>query len=82
MEILYHHAKFGGAQISHAAREGKKNGCLLVTLLNVEVCESFAIKALEFRNGFGTSKYRKRYLIAIITSYYYVQKNRPQLMPR
>jgi len=26
MEILYHHAKFGGAQISHAAREGKKMG--------------------------------------------------------
>ena len=62
LEVLYHHAKFGGARISPAARVAKNVVfflfvCLFVslsvTLLNVSVCEpDFAMKALEHRNDF------------------------------
>ena len=47
LEVLYHHAKFGGARISPAAGVAKKVEfflsvclfvCLFVTLLNVRVC--------------------------------------------
>jgi len=58
-EVLYHHAKFGGARISPAG--GGENVeffvclsvCLSVTLLNVRVCApDFAMKALEYRDDF------------------------------
>ena len=63
-EVLYHHAKFGGAWISPAAGVAKNVEffvclsvclfvCLSVTLLNVRVCApDFAVKALEYRNDF------------------------------
>ena len=54
LEVLYHHAKFGGARISPAAGVAKNveffclSVCLSVTLLNVRVCApDFAMKALE-----------------------------------
>ena len=58
LEVLYHHAKFGGARISPAAGVAKNvelfilsvclSVCLFVTLLNVRVCApDFAMKALE-----------------------------------
>jgi len=55
LEVLYHHAKFGGARISPAAGAAKDVQffvCLFVylsvTLLNVRVCTpDFAMKALE-----------------------------------
>ena len=62
LEVLYHHAKFGGARISPAARVAKNVEfflfvclfvCLFVTLLNVRVRDcapDFAMKALEYRN--------------------------------
>ena len=62
LEVLYHHAKFGGARISPAAGATQKVNveffvclsiCLFVTLLNVRVCApDFAMKALEYRNDF------------------------------
>ena len=62
LEVLYHHAKFGGARISLAAGVAKNVEfficvfvCLSVTLLNVRVCApDFAMKALEYRNCFDT----------------------------
>jgi len=60
LEVLYHHAKFGGTRISPAARVAKNVEffvclyvCLFVTLLNVRDCApDFAMKALEYRNDF------------------------------
>jgi len=63
LEVLYHHAKFGGARISPAAGVAKKveffvclfSVCMFVTLLNVRDCApDFAMKALEYRNDFDT----------------------------
>jgi len=59
LEVLYHHAKFGGARISPAAGAAKNvqffglSVCLFVTLLNVRICApDFAMKALEYKNDF------------------------------
>ena len=62
LEVLYHHAKFGGARISPAAGVAKNVEffvclfvcvCLLVTLLNIKDCApDFAMKASEYRNDF------------------------------
>ena len=62
LEVLYHHAKFGGARISPAAGVAKNVEffclfvCLFVcpsTLLNVRDCSpDFAMKALEHRSNF------------------------------
>ena len=61
LEVLYHHAKFGGARISPAAGVAKNveflpvclSVGLPVTLLNVRACApNFAMKALEYRNDF------------------------------
>jgi len=56
LEVLYHHAKFGGARISPAAGAAKNVEffvCLFVTLLNIRDCvPDFAMKALEYRNDF------------------------------
>jgi len=60
LEVLYHHAKFGGARISPAAGPAKNVEffvclfvCLFVTLLNVGDCvPDFAKKELEYRNNF------------------------------
>ena len=58
LEVLYQHAKFGGARISPAAGAAKSVEffvCLFVTLLNVRDCApDFAMKALEYRNDFDT----------------------------
>jgi len=62
LEILYHHAKFGGAPISHAGVTAKNveffvrlSVCLFVTLVNARVCvHDFAKKALEYRKDFDT----------------------------
>jgi len=58
LEVLYHHAKFGGARISPAAGASKNVEffvfvCLFIMLLNVTDCApDFTIKALEYRNDF------------------------------
>jgi len=60
-EVLYHHAKFVGAQIS-SATEAAKNVeffcrfvCLSVTLFNdTYYAPDFAMKVLEYRNDFDT----------------------------
>ena len=60
LEVLYHHAKFGGARISPAAGVPKNveffvclSVSLFVTLLNVRHCApDFAMKAFEYRNNF------------------------------
>ena len=58
LDVLYHHAKFGGARISPAAGVAKNVEfflfvCLSVTLLNVRVCApDFAMKALEHKHDF------------------------------
>jgi len=57
LEVLYHHAKFAGAQISPAAGTAKNTEffCPSVTLLKVRLCApNFAIKALDYRNDFDT----------------------------
>jgi len=59
LEVLYHHAKFGGARISPADGAPKTLSflfvCLFVTLFNVRGCApDFAMKALEYRNDFDT----------------------------
>jgi len=60
-DILYRHAKFGGARISPAAGAAKNveffclSVCLSVMLLNVRVCApDFAMTALDYRNDFDT----------------------------
>jgi len=56
LDVLYHHATFGGARVSPAAGVAKNVVfclfvCLSVTLLNVRGCApDFAMKALEYRN--------------------------------
>jgi len=59
LEVLYHHAKLGGARISPAAGVAKNVEffclfvCLSVALLSVRDCAlDFAMKALEYRNDF------------------------------
>ena len=59
LDVLYHRAKFGRAQISPAAGVAKNVEffvCLFVCpsrFLNVRVCApDFAMKALEYRNDF------------------------------
>jgi len=60
LEVLYDHAKFGGARISPAAGVAKNVEffvclfiCLFVTLLNARDCAlNFAMKALEYRDDF------------------------------
>ena len=67
LEVLYHHAKFGGARISPAAGVAKNveffvclSVCLSITLLNVRVCAAdFAMKAMEYRNDFNADGYGK-----------------------
>jgi len=62
IEVLNHHAKFGGARISPAAGATKNVEffvclfvCLFVKLLNVRDCApDFAMKTLEYRNDFDT----------------------------
>jgi len=54
LEVLYHHAKLGGARISApsgAAKNVEFFVCLFVTLLNVRDCvPDFAMNAWEYRN--------------------------------
>jgi len=60
LEVLHHHAKFGGARISPAVGAAKNVEfficlyvSLFVTLLNVRDCApDFAMKALEYINDF------------------------------
>jgi len=57
LEVLYHHAKIGGARISPAAGAAKNveffSVCLSVTCLNIRDCApDFTMKALEYRNDF------------------------------
>jgi len=64
LEVLYHHAKFGGDRISRAAGAEKNVEFFVcpsrffchacdVTLLNVRVCApDFTLKTLENRNDF------------------------------
>ena len=60
LEVLYHHAKFGGDRISSATGAVKNVEFFLfvrhafcVTLLNVRVCApDFTMKMLEYRNDF------------------------------
>jgi len=63
LDVLYHHAKFGGAWISPAAGVAKNveffclfaclSVCFFVTLLNVRDCApDFAMKAVVYRNDF------------------------------
>ena len=63
LEVLYHHAKFGGARISPAAGVAKNVEffvCLSVTLLNVRDCApDFTMKVLEYRNDFDAAGYGK-----------------------
>jgi len=61
LEVLYHHAKFGGARISPVAGAAKNveffclSVCLSIALLNVRACApDFAMKVLEYRNDFDT----------------------------
>ena len=63
LEVLYHHAKFGGVRISPTAGVAKKVEflsvcffvCLFVTLLSVRDCApDFSMKALEYSNDFDT----------------------------
>ena len=61
IEVLYHHAKFGGTRISPIAGAAKNveflSVCLSVTLLNVRDCApDFAMKALVYRNDFDAVK--------------------------
>ena len=51
LEVLYYHAKFGGAPISPKTLSFLF--CLTGTVLNVRDCApDFAMKALEYRNDF------------------------------
>ena len=60
LELLYHHAKFGGAHISPTAGAAKNVEffvclfvCLFVMLSNVrDSAQAYTMKALEYRNDF------------------------------
>ena len=61
LEVLCHHAKFGGARILPADGAAKNVEffvclpCLFVTLVNVRDCApDFAMKVLEYRNDSDT----------------------------
>jgi len=60
LEVLHHHAKFGGVRISLTTGAAKTLSFLSVCLsvhhtLNVRFCaHDFTIKALEYRNNFYT----------------------------
>jgi len=61
LEVLYHHAKFGGAQVSHAAGAAKNVAIFVCPFvcpsrfLNDRVCANdFAMKAMDHRNDFDT----------------------------
>jgi len=64
IEVLYHHAKFGGAEgLGFHPPPGRPKTlsffclsiCLSVTLLNVrDSVPDFAMKALEYRSDFDT----------------------------
>ena len=53
LEVLYHHAKFGGARISPAAGVTKNVEFFVCLSACLFVCApDFAMKALEYRNDF------------------------------
>ena len=53
LEVLYHHAKFGGAQIPKTLNF--MFVCLSVTFWNVRVCVyDLSMKALKYKNDFNT----------------------------
>ena len=59
LEVLYHHAKFGGARISRAAGVAKNveffvclSVCLFVTLLNVRDCARFRYEGVGVQKRF------------------------------
>ena len=61
LEVLYHHAKFGGARISPAAGVAKNvefflsvclSVCLSVTLLNVRACARFCDEGVGVQKQF------------------------------
>jgi len=58
LEVLYHHAKFGGARISPAAGVAKNVEFFVCLSVCLSVCPSrfcapdFAMMALEYRNDF------------------------------
>jgi len=64
LKVLYHRAKIGEARISPALRAAKDVEflvclfvCVSVTLLNDGVSAyDFAMKLLEYRNGFDTTE--------------------------
>ena len=56
LEVLYHHAKFGGARISPAAGAAKNVEFLSVrhAFERRDCAPDFAMKAWEYRNDFDT----------------------------
>ena len=57
LDVLYHHAEFGGARISSAdgvAKEVELFVCLSVCLFVTLCAPDFAMKALEYKNDFDT----------------------------
>ena len=63
MDLLYHHAKYGGDCGSHAGRRQKSVMffvCFFVTLWNDEVCDNGnATKQCKFKNNYGVTASRK-----------------------
>jgi len=63
LEVLYHHAKFGGLGFHSPPGWPKTlsfclSVCLSVTLLNVRDCApDFAVKALEYRKLLGRGRF-------------------------
>ena len=60
LEVLYHHAKFGGARISSAAGAAKNvEFFVCLSVLSVRhaferqsLCADFSMNAVEYRNDF------------------------------
>jgi len=65
LKVLYHHARFGGAQISPATRATKNVEffvcmCMCITRLNDRDCaHDFAMNAFEYRNDFDAVGFGK-----------------------
>ena len=54
MDLLYHHAKYGGDRGSRAGCR-RKSVMFFVTLWNYEVCDNEnAMKQCNFQNNYGT----------------------------
>jgi len=71
-DLLYHHAKFGdaGTSLTDGVMGRKVSMFCLFSFVTLFVCaNNFAMKALEYRNGFGTLDRKGVYSFSAFNSF-------------